>query len=195
VIWLIAQTGTLALAAARFPLTAHAGTAPGRLALAEMITVQFSVSTLLTPGLATLELASLLALTAVPFLQLAAFLTIDPSHHIAWIAPALAIWIFALRACRGVLGSRDGGLILSAALNLLVIGTPILLYLLSEFSDFDQASAVQFALSASPIPAAIAQAASAKPLLLTFLAPLLLLGAGLIGSLLRRRLARAKLST
>src|SRR4051812_33839017 len=120
-VWLVIQTLTLVMGATRLPLWARSGAAPQQLALAEMVVVQFVTTTLLFPWLLSGAAGIAVAFTAVPFLQLAAFLTSTPLAASAAVSIHLILWIIGLSGLSSGLRSKINRSIAMAILSAVVI--------------------------------------------------------------------------
>jgi len=142
--WLGIQILTLGVGAMRLPLSARAGSEPQNLALPEMVVVQLALATLLFPVLLGEGVGFMTAASALPFLQLAGFLTATPIARVCTLGLAIMLWFAGLWAWRVALANEQIQLIGVAVLGTLAIGAPIGGYLVREFSDSESGS--------SPIP-------------------------------------------
>jgi hypothetical protein len=193
--WLAIQLLTLSIGAMRLPLTARSGTEPQHLAFAEMIIVQMALATMLCPILLREEMGMIVALSTLPFLQLAGFLTAEQAWPQIITSLAIVIWICGLGLWMKAIQSMQNRLIAVAVLNCFVIGTPILRYLIEEFADSPTTSGGYHYLACNPIEMLLRQtgerAISVNPLA----TPILLMITGAIAIRIQRNnLFRAKLS-
>jgi hypothetical protein len=182
--WLLIQILTLAFGAMRIPLWARSGADPQHLALAEMITVQIVVGTLLFPILFDKGFGLIAAISALPFLQLAALLTATPTQTYSYACLAVLIWLAGLILWRIALQSSRAQLIAVAVLNTAVIGLPLLFYLLRDFSDASDQQVPTWAIMLSPLDSILSRAGQ-PPIQLA--APAFLLISGVIAVLSQRK--------
>jgi hypothetical protein len=189
---------TLGVGAMRTPLWARSGSEPQHLALAEMIVVEIGLGTMLFPFLMNdgiLE-ALVTALTTLPFLQLAAFLTATAAGNKWAVMAAVFIWMIGLGTWAAAVQSSRFRLVTIAALNCLVIGGPILTYLIREFSDQADPSAGGILALLDPLSGLLSQGTEIIHLDRALIAPVILLASGGIAMAIRQwKLSRAKLST
>ena len=185
--WLLIQILTLAPGAMRVPLWARSGAEPQHLAFAEMVVVQIDVGTLLFPILFDKGIGFASAISALPFVQLAAFLTSTANATAFVVCLALLTWFAGLMVWRLVLQTRRNQMIAVAGLSTLVLGTPILVYLVSEFSDASDQPAIAFAVI-SPLNSILTR--SSQPAIQLAL-PAFLLVSGLIAAWLRKKIPPA----
>jgi hypothetical protein len=182
--WLVIQILTLAFGAMRIPVWARSGADPQYLALAEMITVQIAVGTLLFPILFDKGFGLVAAISTLPFLQLAALLTATPTQIYSSACLALLIWLAGLIMWRIALPNWRARLIGVAVLNTVVIGFPLLFYLLAEFSDSSDQQLPTWAIMLSPLDSILSRAG--QPLV-QLAAPAFLLISGVIAVLSQRK--------
>jgi hypothetical protein len=195
-VWLIIQLMTLSIGALRLPLAARSGNEPQHLAFAEMNVVQITVATMLSPILMREGMTIIAALSALPFLQFAGFLTAEPVGTQVIVSSAVVIWILALGSWMRAIQTMQNRLLAVAILNCFVIGGPVLSYLVAEFSDAQNIPSEQEYLACNPVEMILRQAPasaiSTKPLIM----PILFLATGSIAALIRRNNSlRDKLST
>ncbi len=171
----------------RLPLSARAGSEPQDLALPEMVVVQFAVGTLLFPIVLGEGMGLLAAASAIPFLQLAGFLTATPVARVCMLGVAIIVWYGGLWAWSAALANEQNRLIGVAVLASLVIGAPMARYLVGEFSDSDQAAWSIFRI-VDPLSSALIDSpgeAFGSPLF----SPGILLVSGAIALRLRRKIS------
>lgn len=194
--WLAIQIAALCLGAARVPLSARTGTGPQHLAFAEMVIVQLTVATTLFPVLMREGVGIFVAITSLPFLQLAALLTATPMESLAGISVGILLWICGLRAWSSAIRSRQNRLIVIAVLNCFVIGGPILSYLIREFSDSPEQTAWTLPAVCNPLASMLKQTPNTSFSAFSLSAPLALLGSGGLAMVVRKsKFSRARLST
>jgi hypothetical protein len=137
-VWLALQLIALLLGAWRVPLSANFPTPAERLALHEMLVMQIGSSALLFPVLLrNWRTTSVIMLSAMPFIELSAFLSMTPTHAALAAAGYVLVWLAAL-SIWGAAGEKlprlrvNGmGIVLAAAWAL---GGAAIWYMRSEFS-------------------------------------------------------------
>ncbi|HYO09012.1 MAG TPA: hypothetical protein VER17_08560 [Tepidisphaeraceae bacterium] len=134
-LWLLIQIASIALSAARVPLSAHFARPGEALALPQLVLAQMVCVSLLAPILLRGWTSGLLTIvSAGPMLALAAVLSgeFTVSAMRAWLA--VACWIAAVRCFVAALPSRFH-LVIVAMANLLTLGGLVLAYASAEYSD------------------------------------------------------------
>jgi hypothetical protein len=178
--WIALQIVVLSIGAMRVPLSARAGREPQDLAFPEMIVVQLAISTMLLPILDSQGIATAVALIALPFLQLAAFLTSTaPGPQLA-VSLAMLLWIAGLRAWAAAIRSTRNRLVAVAILNCIVIGGPVLTYLVRDFSDTPASASWKWPELCNPLGSLLSQAAEVNFTAISMFAPAALLFSGAI---------------
>jgi hypothetical protein len=181
--WLLIQILTLAFGAMRIPLWARSGTEAQHLAFVEMIAVQMTLGTLLFPILFDKPIALAAAISTLPFVQLAALLTTMPMVISLWVSLALLVWFGGLAAWRVALTSLQTQLVAVAGLSMLVLGIPVLLYLLAEFSDPADERISPFLRFLSPINSILGREDQHA---MRLAIPVFMLASGVVAALIKR---------
>ena len=187
-LWLIIQLATLAIAAARVPLSARFPPAGEQFAAYAMIVAQVVAVSLLFPFLLRDAATTLMViLTALPFLQLAAYLSSTPLVRAGLAAAYVAAWIITLALLRAGLRTRSAALLGVAIAVAWSVGGAIVWYASAESRE---ASAIDWSRDGlfGPMLGGVAQIATPRPVAAPWVTAivLLIISAGLFFAQVRR---------
>ena len=185
IVWLAVQMSALCLPTFRVPLSARYPRPEESLAVHVVVVVQITAAALLFPFLFRSITTSVIVIaSAVPFLQLAAFLaTFTDNRRLTICAAYLVAWLAGLAMLSTSLRSQKTRMYGVAAAVLIAIGGAVVAYLHREFGAPAGAFDWQSAASLGPIMGCVA-ILEADPLAGTvwfFLGSFLALGLVLLG--------------
>jgi hypothetical protein len=135
-VWMLIQLSALALSMARLPLAARFPLETERLAVHELLVVQFLFSAMLFPWLLeTVAEALAVVFTSIPMLALAALAGGVSTSRLAPASAFFVLWIIALTGWRAALRTGVRPMIGVACAMLLIGGSAALKYLAIEFGE------------------------------------------------------------
>lgn len=134
-LWLAVQLLALAIGAGGVALSAHRVNPPERLAIEVMLTIQVAAAALFFPMLLISWRAFFaVGLSALPFLQAAAFLSATPVRAVIHAGEILIVWLLTLTVL-SLAGKRIAlNFIIRAAVVVWCIGGALMAYWCAEFS-------------------------------------------------------------
>jgi hypothetical protein len=135
IVWLAVQMSSLCLAALRIPLSARYPQPEESLAIHVLVIVQITAAALLFPLLFRSITSSIMVIiSAVPFIQLAAFLaTFTDNRRLAFCTIYLFGWLAGLAIVNASLRSERAKMYGVAAGVLMAVGGAVVAYLHREF--------------------------------------------------------------
>lgn len=151
-LWVAVQLAALCVAASGVELSAHFVRPASRLAIVEMIVVQFALSGMLFPFLLrSARACAAMMIVAAPFLALAGALSKSPVGVVAGAWTCLSIWLVTWTIVSRTTPTRHRATAVAVA-NAVGLGGMMLWYLSSEFGGetgarcFPMVSVVRFVL-------------------------------------------------
>jgi hypothetical protein len=134
-VWLAVQMFALGLAALRVPLSARYPQPEESLAVHVLVVAQVAAAALLFPFLFRSIISSIIVIaSAIPFLQLAAFLaTFTDNRRLALCAAYLTLWLTGLAILNASLRCQKLKVYGVAAVSLMSLGGAVIAYLHREF--------------------------------------------------------------